>query len=143
MLGKQKCKILKEIREKYEADERIMAVTGLINALPEASLVTEADAPAIQEARALYDALPSDAKSLVENLSRLSEAEAALKAIRLSLFRRRKYRTPKSAALKKSESAKAKAASTMTTIISAVVITVKMIVFRKYLASGTAEKASA
>ena len=63
-----------EIREKYEADERIMAVTGRINALPEASLVTEADAPDIQEARALYDALPSDAKSLIENLSRLRES---------------------------------------------------------------------
>ena len=44
--------------------------------------MTEADAEKIAAARASYEALPEDAKKLVSNLSKLTAAENALKAIR-------------------------------------------------------------
>ena len=62
--------------------EAAAAVDALIDALPDADEVTEADQAAIEAAREAYEALTDGAKALVEGLSKLEAAERALAALR-------------------------------------------------------------
>jgi hypothetical protein len=54
------------------------AVTALIGQLPDRAAVTLADKPAVIAARAAFDQLTGSGKALVTNLSKLTDAEAAI-----------------------------------------------------------------
>ncbi|WP_164821393.1 discoidin domain-containing protein [Paenibacillus koleovorans] len=60
-------------------------VEAKIDALPAPTAISLSDRSAIEAARAAYNALNSDQQSLVPNLSKLTEAEAALAALQASL----------------------------------------------------------
>lgn len=60
------------------ADRKAAAeVAALIETLPEPDALTEGDKPAVEQARAAYDALSDDAKAQVPNYDKLLAAEAA------------------------------------------------------------------
>ena len=75
-----------DIQDAYQDDARLTAVLAEIGVLKDASQITAdtltADEAAVKSAREHYNALPEDAKTLVNNYSRLTDAEAKIKQLR-------------------------------------------------------------
>ncbi len=67
---------------KYRDDEAVTNARNAIEALKTKDQITLADENNIKNARRLYDALPNDARILIDNYSKLTDAEAKIKELK-------------------------------------------------------------